>query len=127
MQEMLYPTAYLKSMKLDTTCALVTDGRFSGGTAGLSIGHASPEAAEKGVIALVEDGDTITISVPDRSIELNVSEEVLEQRRAAHPQADKKAWKAVGRPRAVSKALKAYAAHVSNASLGAVRVLDEDE
>ncbi|MCW8843564.1 MAG: dihydroxy-acid dehydratase, partial [Rhodobacteraceae bacterium] len=126
MQEMLYPTAYLKAMKLDTTCALVTDGRFSGGTAGLSIGHASPEAAEKGAIALVEDGDTITISVPNRSIELQVSQEVLAERRAQHPQADKKVWKAEGRPRAVSTALKAYAAHVSNASLGAVRVLDED-
>ncbi len=127
MQEMLYPTAYLKSMKLDTSCALITDGRFSGGTAGLSIGHASPEAAEKGVIALVEDGDAITISVADRSIQLNVSDEVLAQRRAAHPQADKKAWKAVGRPRAVSTALKAYAAHVANASLGAVRIVEEDE
>ncbi|MBR9842318.1 MAG: dihydroxy-acid dehydratase [Rhodobacteraceae bacterium] len=127
MQEMLYPTAYLKAMKLDTTCALVTDGRFSGGTAGLSIGHASPEAAEKGAIALVENGDTITISVPNRSIELKVSDEVLAERRANHPQADKKAWRAVGRPRAVSTALKAYAAHVANASLGAVRVLDEED
>ncbi len=127
MQEMLYPTAYLKSKKLDTSCALVTDGRFSGGTAGLSIGHASPEAAEKGVIALVQDGDRITISVPNRSIQLEVSEVELDSRRSAHPQADKKAWKAVGRPRAVSTALKAYAAHVANASLGAVRILDEDD
>lgn len=127
MQEMLYPTAYLKAKKLDTTCALVTDGRFSGGTAGLSIGHVSPEAAEKGLIALVEDGDKITVSVPNRSIQLHVSDEVIADRRANHPQADKKAWKAVGRPRAVSTALKAYAAHVANASLGAVRVLDDDE
>ena len=127
MQEMLYPTAYLKAKKLDTTCALVTDGRFSGGSAGLSIGHVSPEAAEKGIIGLVEDGDKITISIPNRSIELNVSEEVLAERRANHPQADKKAWKAEGRPRAVSTALKAYAAHVANASLGAVRIVDEDE
>lgn len=127
MQEMLYPTAYLKSKGLDKTCALVTDGRFSGGSAGLSIGHVSPEAAEKGLIALVEDGDKITISIPNRSINLMVSEDEIARRRAAHPQADKKAWKAVGRPRAVSKALKAYAAHVSNASLGAVRIVEEDE
>jgi dihydroxy-acid dehydratase len=126
MQEMLYPTAYLKSKKLDTTCALLTDGRFSGGTAGLSIGHASPEAAEKGVIGLVEDGDKIRISVRNRSIHLDVSDEVLAERRSNHPQAGKKVWKAEGRPRAVSKALKVYAQHVSNASLGAVRVLDED-
>ncbi len=127
MQEMLYPTAYLKSKGLDKTCALVTDGRFSGGSAGLSIGHVSPEAAEKGLIGLVEDGDTITISIPERSINLNVSDEEIARRRAAHPQADKKVWKVLGRPRAVSTALKAYAAHVSNASLGAVRQLDEDE
>ncbi|WP_073256211.1 dihydroxy-acid dehydratase [Shimia gijangensis] len=127
MQEMLYPTAYLKAKKLDTTCALITDGRFSGGTAGLSIGHVSPEAAEKGLIALVEDGDKITVSVPNRSIQLQVSDEVLAQRRANHPQADKKAWKAVGRPRAVSTALKAYASHVTNASLGAVRAVEEDD
>lgn len=127
MQEMLYPTAYLKSKKLDTTCALLTDGRFSGGTAGLSIGHASPEAAEKGVIGLVEDGDKIKISVPNRTIHLDVREEVLAERRANHPQADKKFWKAEGRPRAVSKALKVYAQHVSNASTGAVRVLDDED
>ena len=127
MQEMLYPTAYLKSKKLDTTCALLTDGRFSGGTAGLSIGHASPEAAEKGVIGLVEDGDKIKISVPNRTIHLDVSEEELNRRRANHPQADKKVWKAEGRPRAVSKALKVYAAHVANASLGAVRMIDEED
>ncbi|MDC0738131.1 dihydroxy-acid dehydratase [Cognatishimia sp. SS12] len=127
MQEMLYPTAYLKSKGLDKTCALVTDGRFSGGSAGLSIGHVSPEAAEKGLIALVEDGDKITISIPNRSINLMVSDEEIARRRANHPQADKKAWKAIGRPRAVSKALKAYAAHVANASLGAVRMVEEDE
>ncbi|WP_166417857.1 dihydroxy-acid dehydratase [Cochlodiniinecator piscidefendens] len=126
MQEMLYPTAYLKSKGLDTSCALVTDGRFSGGSAGLSIGHVSPEAAEKGLIGLVEDGDRISISIPNRSIQLEVSEEVIAERRANHHQADKKAWKAEGRPRAVSTALKAYAAHVSNASLGAVRQLDEE-
>ena len=126
MQEMLYPTAYLKSKGLDKTCALFTDGRFSGGSAGLSIGHASPEAAEKGLIALVEDGDRITISIPERRINLEVSDEEIARRRAAHPQADKPVWKAEGRPRAVSKALKAYAAHVGNASLGAIRIVDED-
>lgn len=126
MQEMLYPTAYLKSKGLDKTCALFTDGRFSGGSAGLSIGHASPEAAEKGLIGLVEDGDKITISISKRSINLEVSDEEIARRRAAHPQADKPVWKAEGRPRAVSKALKAYAAHVANASLGAIRVVDED-
>lgn len=126
MQEMLYPTAYLKSKGLDKTCALFTDGRFSGGSAGLSIGHASPEAAEKGLIALVEDGDRITISIPERRINLDISEEEIARRRAAHPQADKPVWKAEGRPRAVSKALKAYAAHVGNASLGAIRIVDED-
>ena len=126
MQEMLYPTAYLKSKGLDKTCALFTDGRFSGGSAGLSIGHASPEAAEKGLIALVEDGDKIRISISERSINLDVSDEEIARRRAAHPQADKASWKAEGRPRAVSKALKAYAAHVANASLGAIRVVDED-
>ena len=127
MQEMLYPTAYLKSMKLDKSCALITDGRFSGGTAGLSIGHVSPEAAEKGIIGLVQDGDTIRVSVPERLIHLDVSDEELERRRVAHPQADRRTWKAEGRPRAVSTALKAYAAHVANASLGAVRIVDEDE
>ena len=127
MQEMLYPTAYLKSMKLDKSCALITDGRFSGGTAGLSIGHVSPEAAEKGIIGLVQDGDTIRVSVPERLIHLDVSDEELERRRVAHPQADRRTWKAEGRPRAVSTALKAYAAHVANASVGAVRIVDEDE
>ncbi|MGB0960981.1 MAG: dihydroxy-acid dehydratase [Halocynthiibacter sp.] len=126
MQEMLYPTAYLKSKGLDKTCALVTDGRFSGGSAGLSIGHVSPEAAEKGLIGLVEDGDRIAISIPNRSIDLLVDDAEIERRRAAHPQADKASWKTEGRERHVSTALKAYAHHVSNASLGAVRILDEE-
>ena len=126
MQEMLYPTAYLKSKGLDRTCALFTDGRFSGGTAGLSIGHASPEAAEKGLIGLVEDGDKITISIPNRSINLMVSEEEIARRRAAHPQADKKVWKAEGRPRKVSTALRAYQAFVGNASQGAIRIVPEE-
>ncbi len=122
MQEMLYPTSYLKSKQLDKVCALVTDGRFSGGTSGLSIGHVSPEAANGGLIGLVEDGDKIVISIPERSIHLDVSEDVLAKRRAVM---DKKGWKpAEKRERAVSKALKAYAAFATSADRGAVRELD---
>jgi dihydroxy-acid dehydratase len=122
MQEMLYPTSYLKSKQLDKVCALVTDGRFSGGTSGLSIGHVSPEAANGGLIGLVEDGDEIVISIPNRSINLNVADDVLATRREAM---DKKGWKpAEKRVRAVSKALKAYAAFATSADRGAVRELD---
>ena len=122
MQEMLYPTSYLKSKQLDKVCALVTDGRFSGGTSGLSIGHVSPEAANGGLIGLVEDGDVIEISIPERSIHLAVAEDVLAERRAAQ---DKKGWQPVEkRERAVSKALKAYAAFATSADRGAVRELD---
>ena len=122
MQEMLYPTSYLKSKQLDKVCALVTDGRFSGGTSGLSIGHVSPEAANGGLIGLVEDGDKIVISIPERSIHLNVADDVLATRRAAQ---DDKGWKpAEKRERAVSKALKAYAAFATSADRGAVRELD---
>jgi dihydroxy-acid dehydratase len=122
MQEMLYPTSYLKSKQLDKVCALVTDGRFSGGTSGLSIGHVSPEAANGGLIGLVEDGDEIVISIPNRSINLNVADDVLATRREAM---DKKGWKpAQPRERAVSKALKAYAAFATSADRGAVRELD---
>ncbi len=122
MQEMLYPTSYLKSKRLDKVCALVTDGRFSGGTSGLSIGHVSPEAANGGVIGLVEDGDMIEISIPQRSIHLAVSDDELAKRRAAM---DKKGWKpAAPRERKVSKALKAYAAFATSADRGAVRELD---
>ena len=122
MQEMLYPTSYLKSKQLDKVCALVTDGRFSGGTSGLSIGHVSPEAANGGLIGLVEDGDVIEISIPERSIHLAVAEDVLAARRAAQ---DKKGWQPVEkRERAVSKALKAYAAFATSADRGAVRELD---
>ncbi|MDB2523132.1 dihydroxy-acid dehydratase [Alphaproteobacteria bacterium] len=122
MQEMLYPTSYLKSKQLDKVCALVTDGRFSGGTSGLSIGHVSPEAANGGLIGLVEDGDEIVISIPNRSINLNVADDVLATRRKAM---DKKGWKpAQPRERAVSKALKAYAAFATSADRGAVRELD---
>ena len=119
MQEMLYPTSYLKSKQLDKVCALVTDGRFSGGTSGLSIGHVSPEAANGGLIGLVEDGDKIVISIPERSIKLDVADDVLDERRTAM---DKKGWKpAKKRERAVSKALKAYAAFATSADRGAVR------
>ena len=119
MQEMLYPTSYLKSKGLGKACALITDGRFSGGTSGLSIGHASPEAAEGGLIALVQDGDLIRINIPQRSIDLAVPEDVLTQRRAV--QAAKGFKPAAPRPRKVSDALKVYAAFTTSAARGAVR------
>ncbi|NVJ70230.1 MAG: dihydroxy-acid dehydratase [Alphaproteobacteria bacterium] len=122
MQEMLYPTSYLKSMGLGKDCALLTDGRFSGGTSGLSIGHASPEAAEGGAIGLVEEGDTIEINIPNRSINVAVSEDVLAERRKAMDAKGAAAWKPEKpRARKVSKALKAYAAMTTSASKGAVR------
>ncbi|CUH70163.1 Dihydroxy-acid dehydratase [Thalassovita autumnalis] len=125
MQEMLYPTSYLKSKGLGKKCALLTDGRFSGGTSGLSIGHASPEAAEGGTIGLVETGDLIEIDIPNRTINLAVAEDVLEARRAAKGPLP---WgPAEDRPRAVSKALKAYAAFASSAAKGAVRILPGEE
>ncbi|MFY8194971.1 dihydroxy-acid dehydratase [Novosphingobium sp. B1] len=123
MQEMLYPTSYLKSKGLGAACALLTDGRFSGGTSGLSIGHASPEAAEGGEIGLVEDGDIIEIDIPNRTIHLAVSDEELSHRRAAQ---DAKGWKpAQARPRQISTALKAYAAMTTSAARGAVRDLKQ--
>ncbi|ALO47458.1 dihydroxy-acid dehydratase [Pseudohongiella spirulinae] len=122
MQEMLYPTSYLKSKGLGKACALLTDGRFSGGTSGLSIGHASPEAALGGAIGLVEEGDIIKIDIPNRSINLDVSDEVLAQRRTEMCAKGKDAWKPVEvRPRKVSAALKAYAALTTSADKGAVR------
>ena len=121
MQEMLYPTSYLKSKGLGKACALVTDGRFSGGTSGLSIGHVSPEAANGGVIGLVRDGDMIDIDIPNRGISLRVSEEELATRRAEQ---DRKGWQpAEPRKRAVSTALKVYAAFATSADKGAVRDL----
>jgi len=121
MQEMLYPTSYLKSKGLGKQCALVTDGRFSGGTAGLSIGHVSPEAAEGGAIGLVRDGDTILIDIPNRSIRIDVSDEELKRRRGEQ---DAKGWKpAAPRPRKVSAALRAYALLATSADKGAVRNL----
>ena len=125
MQEMLYPTSYLKSKGLGKVCALLTDGRFSGGTSGLSIGHASPEAAGGGAIGLVEEGDTIKINIPERSINVDVSAEELAKRRAAMEAKGKDAWKpAKQRPRKVSNALKAYAKLVTSADKGAVRNVD---
>jgi dihydroxy-acid dehydratase len=119
MQEMLYPTSYLKSKGLGKACALLTDGRFSGGTSGLSIGHASPEAAAGGAIGLVQDGDKVLIDIPNRSINLLVSDEELAARRAEQ---DKKGWKPVEiRPRKVTTALKAYALLATSADKGAVR------
>ncbi len=125
MQEMLYPTSYLKSKGLGKSCALITDGRFSGGTSGLSIGHCSPEAAEGGNIGLIEEGDSIEIDIPNRSINIAVSDEELNQRRAAMEQKGDAAWTAVGRERAVSKALQAYAATTTSAARGAVRDLSQ--
>ena len=128
MQEMLYPTSYLKSKGLGKVCALLTDGRFSGGTSGLSIGHASPEAASGGAIGLVEEGDTIVIDIPNRSIDLVISEADLAQRRAAMEAKGKQAWKpAAERPRKVSEALRAYAAMVTSADKGAVRDVSQIE
>ncbi|MCA0423613.1 MAG: dihydroxy-acid dehydratase [Proteobacteria bacterium] len=125
MQEMLYPTSYLKSKGLGKVCALVTDGRFSGGSSGLSIGHLSPEAAEGGLIGLVEEGDRIEIDIPNRRIELMVPQGEIARRRAAMDAKGKDAWKpAAPRKRKISTALKAYAALTTSAAKGAVRIVD---
>ena len=126
MQEMLYPTSYLKSKGLGKVCALVTDGRFSGGSSGLSIGHLSPEAAEGGLIGLVEEGDLIKIDIPSRSISLAVDDATLAKRREAMLARGADAWKpAKKRSRKVTMALKAYAALTTSAARGAVRVVPE--
>ncbi len=127
MQEMLYPTSYLKSKGLGKACALITDGRFSGGTSGLSIGHVSPEAAEGGLIALVEAGDPILIDIPNRVIHLDLADEILAARREAMDARGAAAWKPFGRKRAVSPALRAYAALTTNAARGAVRDVSQIE
>jgi dihydroxy-acid dehydratase len=127
MQEMLYPTSYLKSKGLGKVCALLTDGRFSGGTSGLSIGHVSPEAAQGGVIGLVEEGDTIIIDIPQRDITLQVSDAELAVRRAAMQAKGRKAWQPVARERHISVALRAYAAMVTSADKGAVRDVTQIE
>ena len=126
MQEMLYPTSYLKSKGLGKVCALITDGRFSGGSSGLSIGHVSPEAAEGGTIGLVEEGDIIEFDIPNRTVHLAVDDAELQRRRAAMEARGDKAWKpASPRKRKISMALKAYAAHTTSAALGAVRVVKD--
>ena len=118
MQEMLYPTTYLKSKKLDKDCALLTDGRFSGGTSGLSIGHVSPEAADGGLIGLVQDGDVIEINIPARSIELKVADDELAKRKA---ELEKNGGFKPNRERNVSNALKLYGYFATSADKGAVR------
>jgi dihydroxy-acid dehydratase len=125
MQEMLYPTSYLKSKGLGKACALITDGRFSGGTSGLSIGHVSPEAAEGGLIGLVEDGDRIEIDIPRRGVTLAVPDAVIAERRAAMAARGADAWKPGKRERKVSDALRAYAAFTTSAARGAVRDVDQ--
>ncbi|MNC21438.1 Dihydroxy-acid dehydratase [compost metagenome] len=121
MQEMLYPTTFLKSMGLGKACALVTDGRFSGGTSGLSIGHVSPEAASGGNIALIEDGDMIAIDIPNRGIELELNEQQMAARREAQEARGAQAWTPRARERQVSFALRAYAMLATSADKGAVR------
>jgi dihydroxy-acid dehydratase len=125
MQEMLYPTSYLKSKGLGKDCALITDGRFSGGTSGLSIGHCSPEAAEGGNIGLVQEGDTIEIDIPNRLIQVALSDGELVSRREAMQAKGETAWKPVERQRPVSQALQAYAAMTTSAAKGAVRDLSQ--
>jgi dihydroxy-acid dehydratase len=126
MQEMLYPTSYLKSKGLGKVCALLTDGRFSGGTSGLSIGHASPEAAAGGAIALVERGDRIRIDIPARRIDVLLDAGELERRRQAEDARGGDGWKPrKHRPRKVSRALQAYAKLTTSADKGAVRNVDQ--
>lgn len=125
MQEMLYPTSYIKSKHLGKECALITDGRFSGGTSGLSIGHISPEAAAGGAIGLVKDGDIIEINIPERTINVKVSDEELAKRRQAEEARGPKAFTPLFRQRTVSKALKAYAKMVASADKGGVRIVED--
>lgn len=125
MQEMLYPTSYIKSMHLGKECALITDGRFSGGTSGLSIGHISPEAAAGGEIGLVRDGDIIDIDIPERTINVRLDENELQMRRKEENARGKRAFTPPFRNRQVPKSLKAYAAMVSSADKGAVRIIED--
>ena len=127
MQEMLYPTSYLKSMNLGKACALVTDGRFSGGTAGLSIGHVSPEAAAGGNIGLVREGDTVVIDIPNRKLDVKLSEKELTKRRGEETKKGRLAFKPAGRDRSISDALRAYAKFVTSADRGAIRVVPEED
>jgi len=123
MQEMLYPTSYLKSQGLGKACALITDGRFSGGTSGLSIGHVSPEAAAEGPIGLIKEGDTVEIDIPNRSIDVAVSDGELAERRKAMDAKGDAAWEPEGREREVTPALRFYAQMTTSADKGAVRDL----
>jgi len=123
MQEMLYPTSYLKSKGLDKKCALITDGRFSGGTSGLSVGHISPEAAAEGTFALIRDGDIIEIKIPDRSINIKISDNELKNRRKKEEAKGSNAFKPETRKREIPASLRAYAAFVSSADKGAVRMV----
>ena len=125
MQEMLYPTSYIKSRGLGKKCALITDGRFSGGTSGLSVGHISPEAAGGGAIALIKDGDIIEINIPERSINVRLSDSELNKRIKEEGKKGKEAFKPEKRKRETSPALKAYASFVSSADKGAVRIVEE--
>ena len=125
MQEMLYPTSYLKSKGLGKLCALLTDGRFSGGTSGLSIGHVSPEAAEGGEIGLVEEGDEIVIDIPNRSINVSLSDDELQKRRLSMENKGDHAWQPQPRDRKISKALEAYALMATSAAMGAVRDINQ--
>ncbi|MBY0577672.1 MAG: dihydroxy-acid dehydratase [Burkholderiales bacterium] len=127
MQEMLYPTSYLKSKGLGKSCALLTDGRFSGGTSGLSIGHVSPEAAEGGAIGLIEEGDIVAIDIPERRLNLEIDETELDARRKKMTERGAKAWKPTKRERIISPALRAYAAMTTSASRGAVRDVSQIE
>jgi dihydroxy-acid dehydratase len=127
MQEMLYPTSYLKSVHLDKECALITDGRFSGGTSGLCIGHVSPEAASGGAIGLIRDGDTIDIDIAARGINVRLSDEELSARRKEEEGRGKRAFTPLTRAREVSSALKAYALFAASADKGAVRILPEQD
>ena len=122
MQEMLYPTSYLKSKHLDKDCALITDGRFSGGTSGLSIGHVSPEAASGGEIGIIHNGDIIDINITERSINLRISDEELKERMANWT-----SFRPANRDRKIPQSLKAYSLLVSSADQGAVRILPEEE
>jgi dihydroxy-acid dehydratase len=125
MQEMLYPTSYIKSKGLGKACALFTDGRFSGGSSGLVIGHASPEAAEGGNIGLVQEGDMIDIDIPNRTIQLRVRDADLAHRRQEMAALGADAWKPVGRERIVSQALQAYGMMATSADRGAVRDISQ--
>ncbi|MFM8233189.1 MAG: dihydroxy-acid dehydratase, partial [Candidatus Methylopumilus sp.] len=127
MQEMLYPTTYLKSKDLGKVCALLTDGRFSGGTSGLSIGHVSPEAAEQGEIALIEENDQIEIDIPNRTINLKIDDTTLTQRKIKMNAKGKNAWKPKPRIRKVSQSLKAYALMTTSADRGAIRDISKLE